>query len=64
MTNTNKGLLLIGFGLLLLAANGWVTVRLLTLVLALVVINYGLLKMNKPSLIDSVRQLLGLLKFW
>ena len=64
MTNNQKGLVLIGIGLLLLLANGWVTVRLLTLGLSLVVINYGLLKMGKPSLIDSIRQLLGMLKFW
>ena len=59
-----KGIALIGLGLLLLAANGWVTVRLLTLIVSLVVINYGLLKMGHPSLTTCVRNALSALKFW
>lgn len=60
----NKGFILIGLGLILLAANGWVTVRLLTLVLSLILINYGLLKLGKPSLFNCVREALLMLKFW
>jgi hypothetical protein len=52
-----KGIALIGLGLVLLAANGWVTVRLLTLLVSLVVINYGLLT-------TCVRNALSALKFW
>ncbi len=59
-----KGIVLIGLGILLLAANGWVTVRLLTLIIALIVINYGLLKMEYPSLTTCVRNALSALKFW
>ena len=64
MTEKSKGLVFIGLGCLFLAANGWVTVRLLTLVLALVLINYGLTKMGKPSLTDYIRAALSVLKFW
>ena len=64
MTDLQKGFILIGFGLFLLVLNGLVTVRILTLMAALALINYGLIKMGKPSLIDSIRQLLTLLKFW
>ncbi len=59
-----KGIALIGLGFLFLAANGWVTVRLLTLILSLVLINYGLLKMGHPSLMTCVRNALSALKFW
>jgi len=67
MTTSNekkKGIILIALGFLLLAANGWVTVRLLTLIVSLVVINYGLLKMGYPSLTACVRNALAMLKFW
>ncbi len=64
MTEKNKGILLIGLGVLFLAANGWVTVRLLTLIFSLILINYGLLKMGMPSLVDCVRKALAMLKFW
>ncbi len=64
MTEKNKGILLIGLGFLFLAANGWVTVRLLTLIFSLILINYGLLKMGMPSLVDCVRKALSMLKFW
>lgn len=64
MSEKSKGMLLIGLGVLFLAANGWVTVRLLTLVLALVLINYGLSKMGMPSLVDYLRNGLAMLKFW
>jgi hypothetical protein len=59
-----KGIALIGLGLLLLVANGWVTLRLLTLILALVVINYGFLKVGYPSLATCVHNALSALKFW
>ncbi len=59
-----KGIALIGLGLLLLAANGWVTVRLLTLIVSLVLMNYGLLKMGYPSLTTYVGNALSALKFW
>lgn len=64
MTEKNKGLICIGLGVLFLAANGWVTVRLLTLVFALILINYGLLRMGMPSLIDCIRSGLSALRFW
>lgn len=59
-----KGIALIALGLLFLAANGWVTVRLLTLVFSLVLINYGLLKMGQPSLFSCIKSALAALKFW
>ena len=59
-----KGIALIGLGFLFLAANGWVTVRLLTLIFSLVLINYGLLKMGHPSLTSCVKSALAALKFW
>ncbi len=59
-----KGIILIGLGLLLLALNDWVTIRLITLVFALMLINYGLLKMGKSSLVDYARNALQALKFW
>lgn len=59
-----KGIILIGLGLLLLALNDWVTIRLITLIFSLMLINYGLLKMGKSSLLDYVRTALRGLKFW
>ena len=59
-----KGIILIGLGMLLLVLNDWVTIRLITLLFALMLINYGLLKMGKPSLFDYARNVLQVLNFW
>ena len=59
-----KGILLIGFGLFFLMINGWVTIRILTLILALILINFGFIKLGYPSLIECLKNLYVLLKFW
>lgn len=59
----SKGIILIAIGLCFLMGNGWVTIRLLTLVLGLLFINYGLIKLGSPSLVDFFKNVFSALKF-
>lgn len=61
---SKKGMALIALGVLLLVFNGWVTIRIITLLLGLLLINYGLIKMGEPSLINYARAFVRLFKFW
>lgn|GEM_PF-2779303 len=58
-----KGIILIGLGLLLLVVSDWITTRIITLAAALAFINYGLLQMGKPSLMDYARTAFNFFNF-